>query len=76
VLLLAVFGTQAAATFIAVYGLLMTPIGWLPALAVWGYALAWFLVNDWLKLAAHRIFDKGAPPLLSTIRRRRSPSYR
>ena len=29
--------------------------GW--ALAVWGYALAWFLVNDQVKLAAYRILD-------------------
>jgi H+-transporting ATPase len=26
-------------------------------LFVWGYALAWFLVNDRLKLLAYRIFD-------------------
>jgi H+-transporting ATPase len=24
---------------------------------VWGYALAWFLVNDRVKLLAYRIFD-------------------
>jgi hypothetical protein len=27
------------------------------ALLVWGYALAWFLVNDQVKLAVYRIFD-------------------
>jgi H+-transporting ATPase len=37
---------QAAATLIAVYGVFMAPIGWGWALFVWGYALAWFLVND------------------------------
>jgi H+-transporting ATPase len=57
VLLAAVFGTQAIATIIAVYGLLMTPIGWGWALLVWGYALAWFLVNDGVKLLAYRILD-------------------
>jgi RND family efflux transporter MFP subunit len=56
-LLIAVFGTQAAATLIAVYGLFMTPLGWGWALFVWGYALAWFLVNDRVKLLAYRIFD-------------------
>jgi nucleotide-binding universal stress UspA family protein len=25
--------------------------------AVWGYALAWFLVNDRVKLAAYKVFD-------------------
>ena len=40
------------ATLIAVYVLFMAPIGWNWALLVWGYALAWFLVNDRLKLIA------------------------
>ena len=58
ILLAAVIGTQIAATLIAVYGLLMTPIGWGWALAVWGYALAWFVVNDRIKLATYRMFDR------------------
>jgi len=55
ILLAAVVGTQLLATLIAVYGILMPPIGWGWALAVWGYALAWFLVNDRVKLAAYRL---------------------
>ena len=65
ILLLAVFGTQAVATLIAVYGLFMTPLGWGWALFVWGYALAWFLVNDRVKLLAYRIFDPTKEPLLA-----------
>jgi H+-transporting ATPase len=57
ILLIAVFGTQAVATLIAVYGLFMTPLGWGWAGLVWGYALLWFLVNDRIKLLAYRIFD-------------------
>ena len=57
VLWMAVLGAQTLATLIAVYGLLMTPIGWGWAVFVWGYALAWFLLNDRLKLLAYRIFD-------------------
>jgi H+-transporting ATPase len=57
VLLLAVLGTQTLATFIAVYGVFMTPIGWGYAAFVWGYALAWFLVTDRVKLLAYRILD-------------------
>ncbi len=57
ILLIAVFGTQAVATLIAVYGLFMTPLGWGWAGFVWGYALLWFLVNDRIKLLAYRIFD-------------------
>jgi H+-transporting ATPase len=53
----AVLGTQILATLIAIYGVFMTPLGWGWALFVWGYALAWFLVNDRVKLLAYRIFD-------------------
>jgi hypothetical protein len=60
ILLVAVLGTQTIATLIAVYGIFMTPIGWGWAGVVWGYALAWFLVNDWIKLAAYRIFHFGS----------------
>ncbi|MGC2094798.1 MAG: plasma-membrane proton-efflux P-type ATPase [Methylocella sp.] len=56
ILLIAVFGTQALATLIAVYGLFMTPLGWGWALFVWGYAVAWFLVTDPVKLLTYRIF--------------------
>ena len=57
ILLIAVLGTQAIATLIAVYGLFMTPLGWTWAAAVWGYALIWFLVSDRIKLFAYRILD-------------------
>jgi H+-transporting ATPase len=57
ILWMAVVGTQIVATLIAVYGLFMTPLGWGWALFVWGYALAWFLLNDRVKLLAYRIFD-------------------
>jgi len=65
VLLGAVIGTQAVATLIAVYGVFMTPLGWSYAGLVWVYALAWFVVNDRVKLAACRIFDPGGRPLLA-----------
>jgi H+-transporting ATPase len=57
VLLLAVFGTQTVATLIAVFGIFMTPLGWGWALFVWVYAIAWFLVNDQVKVLAYRILD-------------------
>ena len=57
VLLLAVLGTQVLATLIAVFGWFMPAIGWGWAGGVLGYALAWFLINDRIKLAAYRILD-------------------
>jgi len=57
ILWIAVVGTQAIATLIAVYGAFMTPLGWGWAAFVWGYALVWFLINDRIKLLAYRIFD-------------------
>ncbi|MET7378297.1 plasma-membrane proton-efflux P-type ATPase [Streptomyces sp. NPDC005526] len=62
ILLGAVIGTQLVATFIAVYGALMTPLGWGWAAAVWAYALLWFLVEDRVKLAAHRWLDRHPRP--------------
>jgi H+-transporting ATPase len=64
-LFLAVLGAQTLATLLAVYGLLMAPIGWNWALFVWGYALLWFLFNDRVKLIAYRIFDPTAVPLVA-----------
>ncbi len=62
VLLLAVIGTQMVATIIAVFGMgLMPAIGWGWAAVVWGYALAWFFVNDRVKLVAYRFLDRTQP---------------
>ncbi len=57
ILWVAVLGTQILATLIAVYGVFMTPLGWGWAGFVWAYALAWFLLNDRVKLLAYRVFD-------------------
>jgi H+-transporting ATPase len=46
-----------------VFGWLMPPIGWRWALAIWGYARAWFLVNDRVKLAACGILNPRQPVL-------------
>jgi len=64
-LLGAVIATQLIATLVAVYGLFMTPIGWGWAALVWGYALVWFLVNDWIEIGALHIFDVEKPGLLT-----------
>jgi len=57
VLWLAVLGTQIMATLIAVSGLFMSPVNWRYAALVWGYAIAWFLVTDRVKLLAYRLLD-------------------
>ncbi len=56
-LLTAVFLAQALATVLAATGTLMTPIGWGWAGFIWLYGVAWFVVNDFVKLAAYRIID-------------------
>ena len=60
----AVVGTQVFATLLAVYGILMAPLGWPLALMVWGYALVWMVFTDFVKVAAYRVFDHGIPGLL------------
>jgi H+-transporting ATPase len=57
ILLLAVLGTQALATCIAVFGIFMTPLGWRYAALVWGYALVWFVATDRFKLLGYRLLD-------------------
>lgn len=59
ILWMAVLGTQAIATLIAVYGLFMTPLGWKLAGLVWAYALVWALVTDRVKLFGYRIFGSA-----------------
>jgi H+-transporting ATPase len=55
----AVLGTQALATCIALFGFgLVTPLAWYWAVLVWGWALAWFLVNDRFKLLAYSVLDR------------------
>ncbi|HUA81839.1 MAG TPA: plasma-membrane proton-efflux P-type ATPase [Dyella sp.] len=57
-LLGATFGTEILGTLIAVYGVLITPIGWKYALAVWGYALVWFVFNDQVKMWTYRVLQR------------------
>jgi H+-transporting ATPase len=57
ILWIAVLGTQAVATLIAVYGLFMAPLGWKFAGLVWGYALVWALLTDRVKLLGYRFLD-------------------
>jgi hypothetical protein len=45
--------------------LFVPPLGWGWALFVWGYSMAWFLVNDRVKLFAYRVFDPTAAPVLA-----------
>jgi H+-transporting ATPase len=76
ILWMAVLGTQIVATLIAVFGVFMTPLGWGWALFVWGYALAWFLLNDRIKLLAYRLLDpvKADPPTAAARPKQRAKS--
>ena len=65
---MAVLGTQTVATLIAVYGFLMTPLGWGWAGFVWAYALIWALVTDPIKLLAYRILDPAGSRTTTTSR--------
>jgi H+-transporting ATPase len=46
----------------------MTPIGWTWAVAVWVYALIWFLFNDRVKLFAYSVFDRHEMAVLKQVR--------
>jgi len=49
--------TQVVGTLLAVYGLAMTPIGWIDALAVWAYCLAWLPVESAVALMVRHMTD-------------------
>jgi H+-transporting ATPase len=67
--------TKVFATFAAVYGWFMVPVGWKWALVIWGYAMAWFFVNDGIKLAAYHVLDP-AGSALARMRRVKFPRRR
>ena len=54
----ATFSTRVIGTLIAVYGFLITPIGWTYALYMWAYSLAWFVFNDAVKMATYRFIRR------------------
>jgi H+-transporting ATPase len=54
----ATFGTEILGTLIAVYGFLITPIGWEYALWMWAYALIWFVFNDVVKMLTYRFMRR------------------
>jgi len=49
------FSTAVLGTLIAVYGVVITPIGWEFAAYMWAYALVWFLFNDAVKVSVYRV---------------------
>ncbi|MFB6342847.1 plasma-membrane proton-efflux P-type ATPase [Saccharicrinis sp. FJH62] len=49
--------TKILATFVAVYGWFITPISWTLALYIWGYAIAAFLITDFLKVRIYKVLD-------------------
>ena len=55
----ATFSTRVLGTLIAVYGFLITPIGWKLAGYMWIYALAWFVFNDVIKMGTYYFIRKG-----------------
>jgi len=57
-LFFATFGTEIVGTLIAVYGFMVTPIGWEYALWIWAYALIWMLINDMIKMGTYRFIQK------------------
>jgi H+-transporting ATPase len=49
--------TKLLATLVVVYGWFVSPIGWQLAGVVWGYALAAFVITDFLKVGFYKLLD-------------------
>ena len=43
---------------LSVAGMFLVPIGWRYALLVWGYALAWFILNDFVKIWVYKFLRR------------------
>ncbi len=71
ILMAAVLGTQTVATIIAVFGLLIPPIGWNLAVMVWIYVIMVFLIIDQLKVRYYKFFDEGFQFIESRLKRLR-----
>jgi H+-transporting ATPase len=56
-LFFAVIITQAIATIITVYGILLPAMGWIPALFIWAEALVVFIIIDFIKVRTYKLFD-------------------
>jgi H+-transporting ATPase len=55
-LLAATTGTEILGTLVAIYGFLITPVGWKYALWMWCYVLVEFLLNDFVRMGIfHRL---------------------
>jgi H+-transporting ATPase len=67
-LFIAVVLTKVIATVMTVYGILLPAIGWNLAALVWGYALIWFIVQDFAKVRFYRFLDSTAKPRVVAIR--------
>jgi H+-transporting ATPase len=53
----ATYSTRVAGTLVGVYGFgLLTPTGWGWAMFIWGYALTWLLINDFIKLFVWKMY--------------------
>ena len=52
------FISRIAGTLIAVYGIFMVPIGWKYAGYMWLYAIAWWFVNDLIKVKFYKFLDR------------------
>lgn len=65
ILLLATFGTEVIATFIAVYGVFMTEISWEYAAYIWAYAFVWLVFNDIVKMMVYNYLRRRDMPLFT-----------
>ncbi|MCX9024947.1 MAG: plasma-membrane proton-efflux P-type ATPase [Candidatus Methanoperedens sp.] len=50
--------TQFAGTLIAIYGVFMKPLGWQLAAFVWAWALAFFVINDFIKIYFYKRMER------------------
>lgn len=53
----AIIGTQIVAAIIVGFGIFVTPLPWAYIGLIWLYCLAWFFIEDWVKIHLYRHLD-------------------
>lgn len=57
--LIPALGTTVLGTLVAYYGIFMAPLSWSAIVGIWCYALAWFFINDYVKVFTYRLIDRA-----------------
>jgi len=75
ILVAAILGTQTVAALIVGFGFIVVAIPWKYVGIVWGYALVWAFIGDWVKLQAYHLLRLSGKHHRSFLDRIQAPLH-